>query len=253
MKTFRLLLVLAGLASLIATLPACGARQVDPATLAPDTLYTRAEAAYQGRNFTRAIPLLDAFVQNHLGDPRAPEARMMLGRAHMEKREYVTAATHFQRLLEDFPSSPRGLEARFAICDAYYQLSPRPQLDQEYTDAAIAHCESVATGFQGTPEAERAAGYLGQLREKLAEKSYQTGLFYQKRKAYDAAVIYFTEVLTNFPRSAVAPAALGELISTYTTLGYKEEATESRERLLREYPESEAARTLAGITPAAAP
>ena len=231
-------------------LAACGGRQADPATLAPDDLYQRASTAYEAKSYGRAIPLLDAFVQHHIGDPRAPQARLMLGRAHMAKKEYVTAASHFQRFVEDFPTSPQNLEARFAICESYFALSPRPQLDQEYTEAALAHCESVASNFQGTPEAQNAAARLVQLREKLADKSYQTGLFYHKRKAYDAAVIYFDDVLTNFPEAAVAPQALGKLVETYTTMGYKEEAEQSRERLLREYPSSAEAR---GLPPVATP
>ena len=242
----------AGAILAILMISACGAKRVDPATLAPDDLFTRASTAFEARNYGRAVPLLDAFVTHHLGDPRAPQARMMLGRAHMARREYVTAATHFQRLVEDFPTSPLNLEARFAICEAYTKLSPRPQLDQEYTDAAIAHCESVAMGFQGSEEAGKAAAYLADMREKLAAKSYQTGLFYQKRKALDAAVIYFTDVLDNFPQSAVAPSALGKLMETYNTLGYKEEAEQARERLLREYPNSTEAREVQQGTPAAA-
>lgn len=250
MKNSRLTL-LASLALLL-LLGACSARRVDPLTLPPDDLYARAMAQYEARDFGDAIPLFQAFVQAHLGDPRAPEAMFLLARSHMERREYLSAATYYQRLVADFPSSPRNLAARFSTCEAYVALSPRPQLDQEYTRAALAHCESIGSFYPGTTEAEAATRLVVDMREKLAEKIYQNGLFYQRRRAYDSAVIYFTDVLEEYPQTSVAPAALGKLIETYETLGYVEDAADARARLRREYPGSEAAQALPPDTAAAA-
>lgn len=228
------LLVLAG----------CVQRAPNLALLTPDELYQRATAAYEAGEYGRAIPLLDAFAQQHLGDPRAPEARLMLGRAHMEKKEYITAATHFQRLVNDYPASPLQLDARFGICQAYDRLSPRPALDQEYTQTALLHCESISQYYPGTPQAEQAAELVGELRLKLARKVFQAGEFYFKRKAYDAAAVYFREVVAQFPQTSVAPTALSNLVETYTLIGYVEEAQEARERLLRDYPDSPEAQAL---------
>lgn len=250
MKNSRLT-ILASLA-LALLLSGCSARQADPATLAPDDLYSRAMAQYESRDFEDAVILFQAFVQYHLGDPRAPEAMYLLARSHMERREYVSAASYFQRIVTDFPSSPRALTARFATCEAYVALSPRPQLDQEFTRAALAHCESVATNFGGTPEAESAGRMVTVMREKLAEKIYLNGLFYARRRAYDSAVIYFSDVLDEFPQTSVAPNALAKLAETYTTLGYVEEAAEARDRLRREYPASAPAQTLGPDTASAA-
>lgn len=216
----------------------CASREMNLASLEPDELYERGTAAYAGGDYDRAIRILDTFVARNLGDPRAPEARMLLGRAHLAQREFVSAATHFQRLVSDYPSSPLQQEARSAICDSYYRLSPGEALDQEYTHAAIDHCEAVVAYYPGTPDAETAAHHVADLRTKLARKAYETGVFYFRRRAYDAAVVYFTGVVQDYPDTSVAPAALQQLVETYTRIGYVEEATEARERLIREYPDS---------------
>jgi outer membrane protein assembly factor BamD len=225
-------------------LSGCTRREINPAQLTPDDLFDRGVAAFQERRFDQSIRLLEYFAQQYLGDPRAPRARLLLGEAHVAKREFVTAITHYQRLLLDFPTTPLQLQARYSICDAYIRLSPRPQLDQEFTHSAIAHCESVATLFPQTAEGERAAEALAELRSKLAQKAYETGLFYFRRRAYDAAAVYFAEVVDRFPQTSVAPAALSQLMETYTRLGYVEEADEARQRLLREYPTSREAQAL---------
>lgn len=233
-SAFLLFLVLAG----------CIQKPPNLALLTPDVLYGRAAAAYEARDYGDAIPLLDAFVQQHVADPRAPDARMMLGRAHMARREYITAATHFQRLVNDFPASPRQLDARFGICEAYNLLSPRPALDQEYTQTALLHCESISQYYPGTPQAAQAAALVDTLRLKLAQKVFQAGEYYFKRKAYDAAVVYFQEVVSEYPQTTVAPAALRQLVETYTLIGYVEEAQEAKDRLLKEYPDSPEAQAL---------
>jgi outer membrane protein assembly factor BamD len=214
------------------------------AVLPADDLYAQATAAYEANQYGRAIPYLQAFVENHLGDPRAPDARLMLARAHMQRREEITAIMHYQRLVNDFPSSPLQLDARFGICEAYNQLSPRPALDPEYTQSAILHCESISQYYPGTEEAETAAGYVTVLREKLAQKLYDTAVYYADRRVFDAAVIYFEDVVREYPTTTFAPASLKRLSETYSRIGYVEDAEEARERLLRDYPDSAEARGL---------
>jgi outer membrane protein assembly factor BamD len=224
----------------------CAGNRINPAQLSADELHAQATGFYEAGNLGRALPLMESFVQLHFGDPRAPEMRLWLGEAYQRREQWITAAAHFQRLVEDYPSSPHALTARFGICDSYYQLSPPPQLDQEYTYAGIAHCESVATSFADTEQGRQAGEYLQQLRDKLAKKIYDAGAFYVRRRAYDAAVVYFQDVLENFPQTRFAPMALQSLVETYDTMGYVEEADAHRERLLQEYPDSPEAREVRG-------
>jgi outer membrane protein assembly factor BamD len=234
----------AALAATVMVLAACGARQGGVATLAPDELYASGTAAFEARKWGRAIERLEPFANANLGDPRVPKARMMLAEAHMARREYITAAAEYQRVAADFPADPLAQTARFGVCEAYYRLSPKPPLDQEYTYAALAHCNSVAAMFPGTTEATQAAAFVAKMQEKLARKLYDNGDFYFRRRAYDAAVIYFEDVLAQYATTRVAPLALMRLYESYTRIGYKEEAQEARERLLRDYPESPEARAL---------
>lgn len=230
----RLLPALLGLV----LLSACGPRQARITQLGPSELYEQGMAAYEARRYTRAVELLERFVQQHLGDERVPEARLTLGRSYMARREYVTAASEFQRLVTDYPTHPSAPEARFGMCEAYFRLSPRPPLDQEYTLAAISHCESMASLYPNTEDGQRARQYVAESRYKLARKAYDNGMFYFRRRAYDAAVIYLTAVVEQYPDTTLAPAALLQLVETYTRIGYVEEAAEARERLLRDYPQS---------------
>lgn len=228
----------------VALLGACGPRHQPPAMLEPDVQYERGMQAYEAGQYGRATEFLQPFVLQHLGDPRLPDALYALARSYMARREYVAAAAEFQRLATEFPAHPQALSARLGTCEAYYRLSPRPQLDQEYTLAALSHCRALLDHYPGTAEAEQARGWIAELRHKLAQKAYENGIFYFRRRAYDAAAIYFQHAADEYPDTRVAPAALARLHETYERIGYVEEARETRERLLREYPQSPEAQAL---------
>lgn len=224
----------------------CTSRTIPPARLEPDVLFQQGTEAFQAERYGRAVELLSAFVQTHIGDPRVPEARLMLGRAYVGRGEHLLAANEFQRLATDFPSDPRAADARLLTCEAYSELSPRPERDQEYTRVAITHCESVITLYPQTDRAARAAALVAELREKLAQKAYNTGLFYFRRGSYDAALVYLNEAVNQYPETTVAPAALLRVVQSYDRMGYEEEEAEARARLQRDYPQSPEALGLAG-------
>jgi len=218
-------------------------RTPDPLTI--ESAYTQGMEAYQAGRYRRAAELLGQFVTSVGTDPRVKPALMALARSHMETREYVTAASEFLRVATEFPSDPEARDARFGLCQAYHSLAPRPQLDPEYTTAAITYCESYASIYPGTPDAQQALQWVGELRGRLALKQYQNGFFYFRRGLYDAAVVYFNDVLATYPESPTAPAALARLVEAYGRMGYREEEGAARERLLRDYPQSTEAAALA--------
>lgn len=227
-------------------LAGCAGNRVNPAQLSADELYTQAMGFYEAGNMGRALPLMESFVQLHFGDPRSPDVRFELGEAYKGRRQWITAAAHYQRLVEDYPTSEHALAARFGICESYYNLSPRPELDQEYTYSGIAHCESVASNFPDSPQGETAAEYRNELRDKLAAKVYNAGRFYMRRRAYDAAVVYLRDVVNNFPQTRFAPMAIQSMMEAYEIMGYVEDAEAQRERLLSEYPDSPEAAEIRG-------
>lgn len=235
----------AALALLVAAaLPGCALFRTPP-PLTVESAYTQGMEAFNAGSYRRAAELLGQFVPNAAADPRLKGALMALGRAHLETRDYISATAQFLRVATEFPRDPEAAEARFGLCDAYHRLSPRPQLDPEYTHAAITYCESYASIYPGTEQARQAQQWVVEMRGKLAEKVYENGFFYFRRGLYDASVLSFGEVLTQFPESEWASRALARLVEAYGRMGYREEEAAARARLLREYPQSPEARNLA--------
>lgn len=216
-----------------------------PPPLTAETAYQRGMEAYQAGRYGRAAELLEQFAAVSAPDARLKEALMALAHSRMEQREYVAAANSYMRVVTQFAADTEAADARFGLCEAYYRQAPRPQLDQEYTQTAVAYCDSYTQYYPGTPKADVAGRYVVELRGRLAEKAYLNGYYYLRRGLHDASIVYFTRVLEHFPETAHAPAALARMVEAYDRMGYREEEEAARERLRREYPESPEARALA--------
>jgi outer membrane protein assembly factor BamD len=241
-------------AALIVTLflPACAVfRKEQPLT--PEMAFVRGIQAYQGHRWARAADLIKQWVDaNAAGDPRMPQALLALGTAHERIGDHLTASSELLRLVTEYPNAPEQQDARFRLCEAYHSLSPRAQLDQQYTETAGTYCASYAEYYAATPQADTARRWVTEMREKMAYKAYLTGMFYLRRQATDAAVIYFNDTAKNFPDTPWAPSALARVVEVYTRIGYRDEAEEARQRLLRDFPQSPEARAAAAAPPAPA-
>lgn len=230
----------------VAGVAACGSSGLRLAGLTADEVYTLAMQKVEEEEWDDAITALEAFTFQFPTHGRYQEARFALGQVHFEKEEYITAAAEFGRLATDYPNGELADDARFRVCESYFLLSPGPQLDQEYTRSAVEHCESLLAYYPESEFAERARQIISDMQNKLAMKLFLEGEYYYKRRAYDSAILSFNDILENYPTTGVVPRTLLQLVRTYETLGYADEAQAHRERLLRDFPESEEASQVRG-------
>lgn len=235
-----------GLAALaVVLLAACGGRDVQLTELAPEDLWAQGIEHYNQERWDDAIRYFDRFTFVGGADPRVHQARFYAAEAHYEQGEYITAATRFTEIAGDLGRTELAAQARYGACRSYNELSPRPQLDQEYTRAAIDHCQALVDYFPDSDYVEPAREIVEQMWHRLAAKTFQSGEWYQRRRALDSALIYFEDVVRLYPRTTYAPQALDRMIQIYDALEYEQELEETRARLLREYPDSPEARALA--------
>lgn len=227
---------------------ACSSRSASEQNLTADAALERGLTAIQNRKWSDAATALERFIFQFPTHPRAQEARFLLGEAHLGRREYLTAIAEFNRLASEFPASPWADDARFKVCESYSRLSPKAPLDQEYTLAGIAHCQSLVAYYPTSDFVERAKEIETDLTNKLADKEYLNADYYYKSGAFDSAIIGYDRIIKEFPATPAAPRSLLRLYQAYSKLGYKEEATAAKDKLLKDYPTSDPARQLTGGT-----
>ena len=169
---------------------------------------------------------------------------MYLARAYYNRGEYITSVSEFTRVIDRHPGHELAPEASLGICQSYVAQSPHVQRDQTVTVQAWSACQNTLIDFRGTPVAVEAEALRDQMESKLAEKIWSNGDFYYRRKLYHSGIIYFNDVLDQYPRNPWAAQALLRLHQSYLALDWDTEAEEARERLLREFPDSDAAREI---------
>jgi outer membrane protein assembly factor BamD len=168
-------------------------------------------------------------------DPLLPQAYFYLGEAHTGRREYILAAQAYSRIPESFPEDTLAGVATFDAGMSYSKLWRKPSLDADYGQTALATLQSFLAAYPDSPLVDDAKAEIQKLTEWFAIKSYDAGMFYLRRKAYDSAIIYFTDVAKAYPQTEHARMALLRLVEAYGKIGYKEELAETCATLRQKY------------------
>ena len=126
-----------------------------------------------------------------LGD----DALFYLGESFFFSKEYLMAIAEYDRLIRKMPFSPFIEKARYRICEAYLTLSPKYFNDQTYSEKALEKLQEFIDDYPNSDEREEAELDIKQLRNKLSEKSYRSGVLYMKMEEYKAALLAFKQVI----------------------------------------------------------
>ncbi|MFN3597787.1 MAG: outer membrane protein assembly factor BamD [Rubricoccaceae bacterium] len=174
--------------------------------------FARGQEAFERRRFDTAAQHFRTALDFGRTTELAVEAQFMLARAHFENREFLIAANEYTRFLDFYRNNPRAEEAAFERIRAYYRLSPPFELDQTDTEQALVHIRQFLQQYPQSPRVPELVAMQEELREKLARKQFEAGRLYERRRFFEAAVITYRGVLTDYPTSAFADdAQLGML------------------------------------------
>ena len=206
---------------------------------APETELNRAKSLMQHGDFRRALLVLQRLSFEFApGQVEAAAARYYLAECYFQTGDRVQAAHDFRKVADEFPASEYAPLALLRAGDSNLRLWRRAELDPTYGETALSIYQELAGRYPDTDAAARARPHVRRLQNQFAEKTYKNGMFYLRRKAYDSAIIYFKDVIANYPDAALAPDALLRLVDSYRAIGYKDELQETCAHLRRFYPQA---------------
>jgi outer membrane protein assembly factor BamD len=169
-------------------------------------------------------------------DPLLPEAYYYLGEAHMGRREYILAAQSYSRVAENFPEDSLADRSTYKTGIAYSKLWRRPGLDPEYGETSRSTFQSFLAAYPDSPLRDSAQKQIDRLDEWFGLKGYNNGVTYYKRKAYDSGIIYFRDVVKQYPKTDAARKSKIRLVQSYRQIKYKEDVAETCGTLEKNYP-----------------
>jgi outer membrane protein assembly factor BamD len=236
-RAVRMMLLL--LAALPAALAVSGCSASKPEGPVPaEERFRMGMAEYNDENWFDATQHFEVIRLQYPGSVVADSARYFCGMARYHREEYLLASYDFTQLITGGTSPGLASDAQYMYAECFYQLSPPAALDQSYTTRAIDALQTFIEAYPKHPRVPDAEGQIAELRDKLAEKEYRTGVLYMKMDNDAAALVYFNTVGDRYYNTAVADDALEASIRVLVRLRRDAEARRAITRFLERYPDS---------------
>jgi len=233
------LLQMAGIFSLLLLLIAgCGRRDVTLDLTAAER-FERGKAFYDDGNYSRAVDEFRVITRQFSGSEFADDAQYYMGMSYFNRSEYILAANEFEILVNTMSGSPLVSDAQYKLAMSYYHLSPRYDLDQEFTYKAIDEFQTFVDFYPTDEMVPNAEEKIGELNKKLARKQYENAKLYMRMRYYRAATRYFEIVTRQYHDTEYAELAYIGKAEAFIAREQYEEANETLQQFLQRFPESE--------------
>lgn len=167
-------------------------------------LFFGADRAYG----TRVLDHMQIHFRNH---SLADDALVQVADFFMLDGDYEQATDALKRLLAEYPRSEHMLWARFQFARTLWLLNQGPLYDERVLNQSRRAFEDYIGTARMLGEAERqqeqiesAAKMIVRINERLAEKEYLIGRFYERTKARSSAIYYYRHCVRTYPGTEYA-------------------------------------------------
>ena len=159
------------------------------------------------RPFKRAIEVYTMVINNQPFTEAAAEAQYKVGLCHHTRKEYVQAAFEYKRVIEDYSASDWVDDACFGLAKCYYDSARPADYDQAPSQLAIDAIDDFTHRFPEDARVKDLGDKRTKMRETIALQRLQTAQYYEKRRDYKGARVYYQLVVDSFSDTPSAEMA----------------------------------------------
>ena len=149
-----------------------------------DYRYEAAKEYFAGGQYSKCTQLLEDMVMLLKGTDKAEESLFMLGMCYYNMSDFETAAMYLDRYYKTYSKGTYTELARFFSGKASYMQSPDIRLDQSPTVTSINTLLEFLDFYPYSNKRSEVYDMLEDLRNRLAEKEYQSALLYYNLGSY---------------------------------------------------------------------
>ena len=204
----------------------------------PEKAYFIAKSHYDKKDYLDAIDDFNMIKLKFSGSSFIDKAIYYLGMSYYKSEEYILANYEFETLIKNYPSSGFVEDSRYMLAMCYYGLSPAYNLDQTYTRYAINEFQNFIEIYPKSKLVSDAERKLDELKTKLAYKALKSADLYFTMDNYKSALVYYNNVLDEYPETKYADDALYGKIQVLIKKKRYEEASSSIEKFEDKFPSS---------------
>jgi outer membrane protein assembly factor BamD (BamD/ComL family) len=159
---------------------------------------------------------LKAYHSVRMNDPTGPladDSIMATANAHFLKGRFEDAAYHYDLIRKEYPKSEHQFNAHILGMKSKLQMYQGAMYDGTPLDEAKEIAEQTVTQFRGAlgDERERLLETRNQLVEQQAERQWRVAQYYDNKKHYGSARIYYRALVDDFPTTEAAQRANARL------------------------------------------
>ena len=131
-----------------------------------DLKKTKAKEYFEAGKYIKSTELFEQILPRYRATDEAENIIWMLAQSYSGMKQDEIAGTYFKGYIEQYAYGKYAEEATFMAAKSDYNMSPRAELDQEFTRNAIDGFTLFMTRFPNSPRIEEAK----KLFEKMSNK-----------------------------------------------------------------------------------
>jgi outer membrane protein assembly factor BamD len=168
-------------------------------TNAIEQRFEQGKTAYEKEDWLEAIHIFDEVRLQAPTSNFAIDATFLEGMSRYKSGTYISAAVDFRSVRRNYPTSPLAPRAQFMVAESYYMLSPRPELDQQYSGYALNEYQTFLRDYSNDKNlADSAQMRITEIRNKLGMKYLLGAELYLKLSDKKAAISGFNRVVDTY-------------------------------------------------------
>lgn len=135
----------------------------------------------------------------------APDAQMKIGEAREKKKNFKEAVKAHEKAANRYHDRPKvAAEAMFGAGLAYHKQAKTAEYDQGAAGKAIDAFTDFVALYPDHEKVKEAQDLIDSLRTEQARGAHRTARYYEKRKKWRSALIYYNDVLIKDANSSYA-------------------------------------------------
>ncbi|MCO6496695.1 MAG: outer membrane protein assembly factor BamD [Chitinophagaceae bacterium] len=146
------------------------------------------------------------------------------------QKNFEEAESLFAGYLGVFPNHPRAEEIAYMQAYSFYRQSPKVELEQTNTQKAIGMMQTFMITYPNSSRLAEAQEVINTCREKLEEKQLKAAQLYYNMGQYQAAGIYYGDLLINYPDSKHGEEYMLMAVKSYYQFAKMSIVTKQEER-----------------------
>jgi outer membrane protein assembly factor BamD len=163
-----------------------------------DTLFAKGK-------YGKSLALFEQIIPAYRGTDSAAPMAIKYAKALYEDNSYVNSAYQYERFIQSHPQNENAELALFMAAKSHYQMSPIFSKDQNDTNIALTKLQEYINMYPTGEFSIEANVLVGELRDKLDKKAYETAKQYHHfgnfRGGYISAISAFENFILDHPGS----------------------------------------------------